>query len=155
MRRADHYLVGAGVYIQRADGRVLLVHHAKTGAWVIPGGKAEAGESPRQCARREAHEETGLSGRVGRLLAVQHLSPDRWWGTKYIPDAYELFVFALDVAPADYERVRVPEQELHGWGWFAPEAGLALMDATNRVLFAAAVQAAQSGTCCYVEDCER
>jgi 8-oxo-dGTP diphosphatase len=38
---------------------VLLVHHRWRG-WVPPGGKLEPGEHPREAARREVLEETGL-----------------------------------------------------------------------------------------------
>ena len=43
--------------------RVLLVRHRWRG-WVPPGGKVEAGETPREAARREFREETGLDGRL-------------------------------------------------------------------------------------------
>ncbi|MEU1311032.1 NUDIX hydrolase [Streptomyces cinnamoneus] len=123
MSSGDHFLMGAGVFIQRDDGRILVVHHAKTRRWVIPGGKAEPGETPRQCAVREAREETGLDGRPGRLLAVQHLTADRWWGSKYIAHPYELFVFALHVDPGQHADIRVPAGELLGWDWLTADEG--------------------------------
>ncbi|MEU8966930.1 NUDIX domain-containing protein [Streptomyces sp. NPDC048491] len=33
----------AAAFIQRDDGRVLLVRHAGTGRWVMPGGKNDDG----------------------------------------------------------------------------------------------------------------
>ncbi|NGO41143.1 NUDIX hydrolase [Streptomyces sp. YC419] len=39
--------------------RVLLVHHRWRG-WVPPGGQVEQGETPREGARRELFEETGI-----------------------------------------------------------------------------------------------
>lgn len=45
------------------DERVLLMRRNKApnlGLWVAPGGKIELGESPRDAARREMQEETGL-----------------------------------------------------------------------------------------------
>ena len=42
---------------------VLLVRHRWRG-WVPPGGRVEAGETPREAARREFREETGLGGRL-------------------------------------------------------------------------------------------
>ncbi|MFI9202813.1 NUDIX domain-containing protein [Streptomyces sp. NPDC053048] len=125
---------------------------AKTGHWVIPGGKAEPGETPRRCAVREAREETGLDGRPGRLLAVQHLTADRGWGSKYIADPYELFVFALHVDCGQHAGIRVPDGELLGWAWFTPDDGVKLMDPTNAALFTATVQAVRNGTCAHVED---
>ena len=48
--------------------RVLLVHHARLGRWLQPGGHVEPGDdSPLASARREVHEECGLDAleRVG------------------------------------------------------------------------------------------
>ena len=42
---------------------VLLVRHRWRG-WVPPGGRVEAGETPREAARREFREETGLDARL-------------------------------------------------------------------------------------------
>ena len=39
---------------------VLVVHRPQYGDWTFPKGKAEAGESDEDCARREVAEETGL-----------------------------------------------------------------------------------------------
>ncbi|HVX44312.1 MAG TPA: NUDIX hydrolase [Mycobacteriales bacterium] len=53
-------------------GRVLLVQRRNppdAGAWTIPGGRVEAGESAEAAVVREMLEETGLQVRVGRLLA--------------------------------------------------------------------------------------
>ncbi|MFJ3526117.1 NUDIX domain-containing protein [Pseudomonas sp. NPDC090203] len=43
-----------------ADGRTLLVRKRGTQAFMQPGGKIDAGESPAQALARELHEELGL-----------------------------------------------------------------------------------------------
>ncbi|MCF3133799.1 NUDIX hydrolase [Streptomyces olivochromogenes] len=43
--------------------RVLLVHHRWRG-WVPPGGRVEPGETPREGARRELFEETGVEAEL-------------------------------------------------------------------------------------------
>lgn len=55
-------MVGVGIIITRGERTLLLHrHHAHgTGTWSSPGGHLEFGESPEDCARREAKEETGL-----------------------------------------------------------------------------------------------
>lgn len=66
---------GVGVIIRRmmTDGpRVLLVkrgHPPKKGYWSIPGGKQEFGETTREAALREIHEETGLI--VANLILIE------------------------------------------------------------------------------------
>lgn len=47
--------------ICKRDGRILYVRKPKA-KWALPGGKIEAGESPKQAAVRELSEETGLEG---------------------------------------------------------------------------------------------
>jgi 8-oxo-dGTP diphosphatase len=58
----DRPLVGVGAVIVQ-DRRVVIVQRSNEplkGQWSIPGGALEVGETLRQCAAREALEETGL-----------------------------------------------------------------------------------------------
>jgi ADP-ribose pyrophosphatase YjhB (NUDIX family) len=62
----------AGVILTR-DGAVLMVkrrYEPGAGAWCLPAGFMEYGETPEQCARRELHEETGLRVRLTGLFGV-------------------------------------------------------------------------------------
>jgi thiamine-phosphate pyrophosphorylase len=45
------------------------------GKWCLPGGFQETGETPEQCALRELQEETGITGRVEGLIAME-MSPN-------------------------------------------------------------------------------
>ena len=61
--------VRCSVIVFRADA-VLLVHRARAGDWVLPGGTPRPGESMASCARRETLEETGLAVDPARIAFI-------------------------------------------------------------------------------------
>lgn len=82
----DRPLVGVGAVIVR-EGRAVIVQRATEplkGQWSIPGGLLEVGETLRQCAAREALEETGLQVEAGEVLEVlDSIYPDSDGRTRY------------------------------------------------------------------------
>ena len=64
--------VGVGVFVV-AEGRLLLVKRRMNparGKWSLPAGFVDQGEDPRDVARRETLEETGLTVDVNGLIDV-------------------------------------------------------------------------------------
>lgn len=53
-----------------AEGRVLMVREARDGRWTLPGGWADALDTPSEAIEREVAEEAGLAVRAVRLAAV-------------------------------------------------------------------------------------
>lgn len=56
------HLTGSGVIVDPRTGQSLLIHHAKLGRWLQPGGHADGDGNLGAVAWREATEETGLVG---------------------------------------------------------------------------------------------
>jgi ADP-ribose pyrophosphatase YjhB (NUDIX family) len=62
----------AGVILHEPRG-ILMVkrrYEPRVGAWCLPAGFMEYGETPERCAVRELREETGVRGRIERLFGV-------------------------------------------------------------------------------------
>lgn len=63
--------VAAYAVIERR-GEILLTHWRRghMHGWTLPGGGIEPGEDPKDTARREVYEETGLEAKIGKLVGV-------------------------------------------------------------------------------------
>ncbi len=80
MEKPHYNVVAAAIY---RDGKFLCTQKGQTRypyttlKWEFPGGKIEAGETPKQALRRELMEEMDYSIDVGRhLITVNHEYPD-------------------------------------------------------------------------------
>jgi len=62
-------LAGVEVVIVQ-DGKILLIQRSDDKLWALPGGLAEIGETLAEAAQRELWEETGIRGKITRMLGV-------------------------------------------------------------------------------------
>lgn len=113
--------------------RVLLVkrrYPPNAGRWALPGGLVELGESVRDAAAREVHEETGLRVKVEGLLDVQtDLHKDDGGRLEY---HYVLVDYLAK--PAGGKLRLNPESSASGWFTWAQARRLKTTDGTRAVL---------------------
>ena len=101
----------AGVILER-EGRVLMVkrrYAPRAGAWCLPAGFMEYGETPEHCAVREMEEETGLLVRLSGLFGVY----------AGLDDPRSRAVLILYTARREGGRLRAGDDAMAA-KWFAP-----------------------------------
>jgi 8-oxo-dGTP diphosphatase len=108
-------LGGAGAWVARDDGAVLLLQEADRDGWGEPSGKHEPGEHVAETARREVREETGVDVELlhvalaQRAVHVDRTDPDR-------PPLHRLVVvFAARHAGGS---AGAPEPDVEATRWF-------------------------------------
>jgi ADP-ribose pyrophosphatase YjhB (NUDIX family) len=82
----DELHPGANTVLFNESNQVLLHRRSDNGAWALPGGRMEIGESIEACAVREMFEETGLHVKIRRLVGV-YSDPKNYCILRY-PDGY-------------------------------------------------------------------
>ncbi|MBW6123670.1 NUDIX domain-containing protein [Pseudomonas aeruginosa] len=105
--------VGVAVIICRV-GKVLVGRRKGShgeGAWAVPGGRLEFGETVEECARREVLEETGL--RLGEITQCKLATNDIFASEeKHFVTLWALAKLEDDQAPMTLE-----PHKCHGWEW--------------------------------------
>lgn len=105
--------VGVAVIIVK-QGRLLLIRRKRShgaGSWAVPGGHLEFGESPAECAVREAFEEVGLAVREPRCVALTH-------DVFHAERKHYVTIWMSADCPSD-PLVAPSNDEVAEWGWFA------------------------------------
>lgn len=64
------FTVGCGTIIENSNGQILLQRRTDTGAWGVPGGVMELGETFHETMLREVEEETNLVCRNMKLFGI-------------------------------------------------------------------------------------
>ncbi|WP_137991476.1 nucleotide triphosphate diphosphatase NUDT15 [Streptomyces vilmorinianum] len=107
--------LGAGVVVTDEAGRVLLGLHP-TGAWELPGGKVDPGESLESAAVRELAEETTLVADVADVEIIGILL-DTLTSAELTRMTAVAVVRAFSGTPA----VAEPDK-IRRWEWISPDA---------------------------------
>ncbi len=124
-RRYNAHTIGAGGWVVRDDGAVLLVRMGYGPAkdrLMMPGGHATDGEPLEVTAVREVREETGLEAVAQGLLMVRQ---------RVLPDERNLF-FVFCMAPVGGQ-LQADGSEVTEALWLTPQALLEREDVTHLV----------------------
>ena len=114
--------VATKALIRDPAGRVLLVNPTYKEHWDLPGGMAEANESPTEALRREILEELNLRLTVGRLLTLDWVGPHGPW------DDQLTFLFdGGTLTPEETATIIVSDTEISAFDFYT------LPDATQRL----------------------
>lgn len=102
----------AEAVVMRED-KILLVHRRDDGLWALPGGITDPGETLAGSVLRELKEETGIDGRVRRLLGI--FDSRLWQSEKRVH-----FYHALFQCDSEEYGLR-PSAEVASAAYFGPE----------------------------------
>lgn len=139
--------VAADVLLRDPSGRVLLVNPTYKPGWDLPGGMAEANESPECAVKRELREELGMDIEVHGLLVVDWVAPHGPW------DDQIAFVFdGGTLGVVDIEELRPHDEELSEARFVALPKARELVGARMRRRLGAAVRALNVGQTVYLRD---
>lgn len=67
---ANSLVVAVAAVVRNDSGDILMIERTDNGLWAIPGGAQEIGETTREAAIREVHEETGVEVEVTGLVGI-------------------------------------------------------------------------------------
>jgi 8-oxo-dGTP diphosphatase len=112
IERGDDGEWGAGCFVVDA-GRALLVREGD--AWLVPGGRVEADESPVAAARRELSEETGVSAEITALGAIA----EQTFVHEETGESFEFYFATFVGVPAEADPTFNPEPGIDAVAWHA------------------------------------
>ncbi len=123
------YRAGVGIVLLNDRGLVFVGRRSDTpGAWQMPQGGIDRGETPREAAIRELEEETGTDKAEfvaeSRGWLSYDLPPEiaaRVWGGRYRGQRQKWFVFRFTGTDADID-LDTRHPEFDAWKWAPPAA---------------------------------
>src|ERR1700742_3557603 len=73
--RDAEVMLGACAVVFNPDRHLLLIRRSDNRQWCLPGGRHDPGETIGETCLRELQEETGLAGRIERVIGI-YSSPE-------------------------------------------------------------------------------
>lgn len=143
MTNLDEYRACVGIMLINTDKKVFVGERGDSpGAWQMPQGGIDPGESVEQAGRRECLEEIGV-GDINVLHQIDHwLLYDlpaelrtRLWGGKYRGQKQKWLLAQFDGTDADIDLERHGPPEFSAWQWVKPEQLMGLIVPFKRDIY--------------------
>ncbi|UED85197.1 NUDIX domain-containing protein [Streptomyces profundus] len=138
--------VAADVILRDGAGRILLVNPTYKEGWDLPGGMAEANESPAEAARRELLEELGIQPELRRVLTMDWDPPHGPWDDQLV-----LIFDGGELSPADAASLRPRDHELSACEFVSPDDVVVAVRPRIRERVGLAIEALMKGQTHYLE----
>jgi 8-oxo-dGTP pyrophosphatase MutT (NUDIX family) len=157
---ADQYVaslarkrMASTAFFRDEEGRVLIVNPVYKEPWELPGGAAEADESPNAACRREVAEELGLDRPPGRVLAVDWV-PARTTGPDQVllPDGVIIVFDGGVLSPEDAREIVLVDGELSGFEFVTADEAAERVTPLLARRIAACLEAVAAGTVATLEN---
>lgn len=145
-QRLPRKRVAGGAIIRDGAGRVLFVVPGYKPFLDIPGGVAEANESPLIACRREIREEIGLDLPIERLLVVDWIPAHGVW-----PDGVMFIFDGGRLTDEQAKGLRPTDDELVGLRFLPYEEALSMMKPSMARRIRASVEALEDGLPRYLD----
>jgi 8-oxo-dGTP pyrophosphatase MutT (NUDIX family) len=139
--------VSGDLLMRDGGGNILLVDPVYKPGWDLPGGMAEANESPLTATLREISEELGFTASAGRMLCVDWVPPHGPWD--------DLLAFIFDggtLNKAQISSLRLADGELRAFEFCDEREARGRLRPRAWRRAAAALEALVTGNVLYLQD---
>jgi 8-oxo-dGTP pyrophosphatase MutT (NUDIX family) len=138
--------VGTAVLFFNSKDELLVVKPDYRDGWLVPGGSADADESPLQCAVRETREEIGLDLSELRLVGI-------YYGKSrgVFTDSLKFVFYGGILSDETITKIRLQTEELEEYRFAPAEEAIPLLSSSLQKSVPPCLDAIKNNTCAYIE----
>ncbi len=138
--------VGTAVLFFNSMNELLVVKPDYRDGWLVPGGSADADESPFQCAVRETHEEIGLDLSELRLVGI-------YYGKSrgVFSDSLKFVFYGGILSYETISKIRLQTEELEEYRFAPIDEAIPLLSSSLQKCIPQCVDAIKNNTVAYIE----